>query len=232
MAKQTRTAKKRKVVSGKGDDWLLRFLRQHSLGVMLLALLSAGGGWLVWHSRDCMTDQRTQVTATRKAWIKKRVALQKLLDDDDTLLTRVELLERHQGIGVEYEQWDQDRKALIEILQTLSNDCNDIKVADYELEAEEKDLGRVFPFYSPSKPMDDPEACGEFLRLAEKLRSPESPKAGNSETPKFDLHISTSEFRETISRGRETDVKAAESYESFLARLENMSFASRIKQCF
>src|SRR5216684_791879 len=101
---------------------------------MLLALLSAGGGWLVWHSRDCMADQKAQVAGTRKAWIKKRVALQKLLDDDDTFLTRVELYERHQGIGVGYEQWDQDLKALFEILQTLSRDCNDIKVATYELE--------------------------------------------------------------------------------------------------
>lgn len=232
MAKQARKAKKRKVASSIGDDWFLRFVRQHSLGVMLLALLSAGGGWLVWHSRDCMTDQKAQVAATRKAWIKKRIAFQKWLDDVDTFLTRIELYKRHQEVGVGDEQWEQDRNAFFEIFQTLSGDCNDIKVADYEFEAQEKELGRVFPMYSPGKQADDPEACGQLLRLAEEFRSPEVAQAGKSIMGVSNLHESTSELKKSVATAREIDVKAAQSYESLFARLENMGFVGRLKQCF
>jgi hypothetical protein len=233
MAKGTKRSKKRTVVApSNGDDWLLRFLRQHSLGVILLALLSAAGGWVVWHSRDCLTDQKAQVAATRKAWIKMRIANQKFWDDGDVFIKRSELYKRHKEIGVEYAQWDQDRQALFEIVQALSKDCNDGKVATYEWEVQLKELSDAFPFYTPPKLIVDPELCGKMSRQAEELRSPEVAEAEDSDKGETNLHVSTSQLKETIATGRENDVKLAKLYESFFVRLENMSFVGRLKQCF
>src|SRR5882724_8378911 len=124
MAKQTRrAAKQRKIPSSKGDDRLLRFVRQHSFGVALLALLSAGGGWLVWHCRDCMTDQKTQLAATRKAWTTFRTSHQKFGDDVDALLTRIDMFKPHREIGyASYEEVNQYREALFELGQIVNTD--------------------------------------------------------------------------------------------------------------
>jgi hypothetical protein len=232
MAKQTRAMKERQVASPKGDDWLLRFIRHHSLGVALLAFLSAGGGWLVWHSRDCMTDQKAQVGATRKAWMNFRIAHQKYTDDVDTFITRLELDERNEGRADSYEALDQHRTAIFELSKIIGADCNDVKAATYELERQLKELGRIFPFFAPAKMSNDPESCGRILREAERLRFFEVTGGGDSDVQRANSDASLSELKSGNLKGRELELEIDRNLESFLVRLENMSFVSRVKQYF
>lgn len=231
MATETRRSKKRKVVApSKGDDWLLRFLRQHSLGVMLLALFSAGGGWLVWHSRDCITDQKAQLAVTKKAWMNFRIANQKWMDDVDTFVTRIDIYERDEGSGNRYTL-EQNRRAVFELGQIMSTHCNEVKAANYEWERQAKDLSRLFPFFVPHKMTDDPESCGKILREAERLRFFDA-GAGNSVLQGADSDANLAELKAINVATRKEELETDRAAEAFFVRLENMSFVGRLKQCF
>jgi hypothetical protein len=179
-----------------------------------------------------MTDQKAQVGATRKAWINFRLAHQRFTDDVDTFITRLEISKRNEERADSYEALDQHRTAIFELSKIIGTDCNDVKATSYELERQLKELGRIFPFFTPTKTINDSESCGRILREAERLRFFEVSPEGNSDLHRVDSYAGLSELKASNLRGRELELETDRNLESFLVKLENMSFVSRVKQCF
>lgn len=237
-------AKQKQQVAPTKDSRLLYFAREHPVGVVIVALLGISGAWLAWHVRDCLIDQKLQVTNTRKAWMNVRVLNQKVVSDREALVTRVELLRRDVRNGEIQTAFDLHRKPLFDISGTLNSDCNAFKASVYEVSRELKALGRSFSFDFDVEAFFDPSGLCEGLAAAgEKLRT--TPTAdrksmlGESGHPDpqrleqwfVEVDAAIKQSKAITEARKKTERNANLALEDLLVSLENQSFVRRARHC-
>lgn len=219
------------------NDPILRFFREHYLGVALAALFTAGVAWFTWHVQDCLTRQTQQLEAARTAVVKVRATHQKYMDDLDAVTTRVDIYEkdtRRDEPNLE-KHWD----ALFKVAELTDTDCNAAKTARYDLMLELHQLGRLFSFgeFSTAEAAEtDPNECTGWATATERLRIPGSsglPDGVNKEprAKRSDTAADVRTLTRDILRNRTQEVRAVLALEELFKTLENEGVLRRVRDC-
>lgn len=225
--KKTKKTKNQKAPPAK-DDRLLRFAREHSLGVVIVALLTSGGGWLAWSIRNCLIDQKLQLAATRKAWTNVRTTYQKTSDNTHMLFRRMDMYREAKERG-ESVTLDQQRKALFDLGQVANADCNAGKAALYEFTREFEALRQLFSSKANLLVPDLSKQCEKPAYFVEEFRTPrltDEEVSNPVDLKKAEEIVRLVEVADEMER--ETDRKLS----AFFSELENEGVMHRVFKCF
>lgn len=213
---------------------VVRFFREHWLGIGLLGLAVAFGGWITWSVRDCLTRQADQLEVTRKALIVLSTSDQKYMNDLDALITRFEIYDadKRRGMMNAEEHWE----AVFKVVETINADCNTVHSARYEVAGELNQLKQLFSFSDYSFGPIVPDECKAWSVAIERWRVPGSsglpsnigqpsqPQDSNTAT---DVRAASKKIR--ASRMRQSEAFIA--LESLLELLETEGTFPRIRRC-
>ena len=204
------------------------FINDHWLKIAG-GVISIGLGVFGWHIAGCLTDQKTQIIATRKAWIGEKTAGEKYNDDLAALIVRIDIY-RREG-QTKADQGGQQWKAILDPAQTLVADCNAGKAAKNEFSREFKELGRLFGF-DVTKPPD--VSCEGLTRLIQRFRLP-NPEREKRPIEPSDLDAIIDGLKianEGLERTKDQRIENDRYMESLFIELEHESYFRKVTHCF